>query len=81
MLDVARWLAEQGLGNYADAFADNGIDGDIMPDLTDADLKELGLNLGDRKRLLRAIAALDAQDRRLSQAQRPQFPAKPNGGS
>jgi class 3 adenylate cyclase len=66
MLDVARWLTEQGLGRYAKVFAENGIDGDILPDLTDADLKELGLNLGDRKRLLKAIAALDAgptQDR------------------
>jgi class 3 adenylate cyclase/tetratricopeptide (TPR) repeat protein len=60
MLDVARWLAEHGLGHHTEAFAENGIDGDILRDLTDADLKELGLNLGDRKRLLKAIAALDA---------------------
>ena len=39
---------------------ENGIAGDILRELTDADLKELGLNLGDRKRLLKAIAALDA---------------------
>jgi class 3 adenylate cyclase len=66
MLDVARWLAEQGLGRHAKAFAESGIAGDILRDLTDADLKELGLNLGDRKRLLKAIATLDAvptQDR------------------
>jgi class 3 adenylate cyclase/tetratricopeptide (TPR) repeat protein len=66
MLDVARWLAEQGLGHHAEAFAENGIAGDILRELTDADLKELGLNLGDRKRLLKAIAALEAgpaQDR------------------
>ena len=60
MLDVSRWLAEQGLGHHAEAFAENGIAGDILRELTDADLKELGLNLGDRKRLLKAIAALDA---------------------
>jgi class 3 adenylate cyclase/predicted ATPase len=60
MLDVARWLAEQGLGHHAEAFAENGIAGDVLRDLTDADLKELGLNLGDRKRLLKAITALDA---------------------
>jgi class 3 adenylate cyclase len=66
MVDVSRWLAEQGLGHHAEAFAENGIAGDILRELTDADLKELGLNLGDRKRLLKAIAALDAgptQDR------------------
>src|ERR671918_2878121 len=66
MLDVARWLTEQGLGHHAEAFAENGIAADILRELTDADLKELGLNLGDRKRLLKAIGALDAgptQDR------------------
>jgi class 3 adenylate cyclase len=66
MVDLSRWLVEQGLGHHAEAFAQNGIAGDVLRDLTDADLKELGLNLGDRKRLLKAIAALDpegAQDR------------------
>jgi hypothetical protein len=43
MLDVARWLAEQGLGHHTEAFAENGIAGDVLGDLTDADLKELGL--------------------------------------
>ena len=60
MLDVSRWLAEQGLGHHAEVFAKNGIAGDVLGDLTDADLKELGLSLGDRKRLLKAIAAPDA---------------------
>jgi class 3 adenylate cyclase len=58
MLDVSRWLADQGLGHHAEAFTENGIAGDILRELTDADLKELGLNLGDRKRLLKAIGAL-----------------------
>ena len=60
MLDVARWLAERGLGHHAEAFAENGIAGDVLCELTDADLRELGLNLGDRKRLLKAMAALSA---------------------
>jgi class 3 adenylate cyclase len=59
MVDVSRWLAEQGLGHYADTFAENGIAGDILHELTDDELKELGLNLGGRKRLLKAIAALN----------------------
>ena len=59
-MDVSRWLAEQGLGHHAEVFAKNGIAGDVLRDLTDTDLKELGLNLGDRKRLLKAIAALPA---------------------
>jgi predicted ATPase/class 3 adenylate cyclase len=65
-VDVSRWLAKQGLGHHAEVFAKNGVAGDILRDLTDSDLKELGLNLGDRKRLLKAIAALDSgptQDR------------------
>jgi class 3 adenylate cyclase len=61
MFDVSRWLPDQGLGHHAEAFARNGIAGDVLRDLTNADLKELGLNLGDRKRLLKAIAALDAR--------------------
>ena len=60
MVDVSRWLAEQGLGHHAEVFAENGIGDDVLRDLTDSDLKELGLNLGDRKRLLRAIGALNA---------------------
>ena len=59
MIDVADWLAEQGLAEHARAFAANRIGADVLRELTDADLKELGLNLGDRKRLLKAIAALD----------------------
>ena len=86
MVDVSRWLAEQGLGHHAEAFAKNGIAGDILRDLTDTDLKELGLNLGDRKRLLKAIAALDAgstEDRvgRSSQRRRRRFLAKPSAVS
>jgi SAM domain (Sterile alpha motif) len=53
---LARWLAEQGLGHHAKAFADNGIDRDFLRDLTDADLKEPWSNLGDRKRPLKAGA-------------------------
>ena len=60
MLDVARWLAELGLGHHVDAFVENGIGGDILLELTDSDLKELGLNLGDRKRLFRAIETFAA---------------------
>ena len=43
MFDVARWLAEQGLEQYADAFAANAIDGDVLRKLTGEDLKELGV--------------------------------------
>jgi class 3 adenylate cyclase/predicted ATPase len=79
MVDVSSWLAEQGLGHHAQAFAENGIAGDILRDLTDADLKELGLNLGDRKRLLKAIAALAAGPARdqVATAEQTMTPAVP----
>ena len=59
MIDVARWLAGLGLGHHVKAFRENGIGADVLRDLTDADLRELGLNLGDRRRLLKAVAAIE----------------------
>lgn len=53
-----QWLEGIGLGQYADIFARHQLDFDVFPDLTEADLAELGVPLGDRKRLLRAIASL-----------------------
>jgi class 3 adenylate cyclase/predicted ATPase len=57
-MDVANWLRNLGLSRYEAAFSENSIDADVLPDLTDGDLLHLGVNLGDRKRLLRAIASL-----------------------
>jgi class 3 adenylate cyclase/predicted ATPase len=56
--DVATWLKELGLERYEPAFRDNEITSAVLPKLTDADLKELGLPLGPRKLLLEAIASL-----------------------
>src|SRR3954471_10964673 len=61
MTPFRTWLAEIGFGNYADGFAANKIDFDVIHQMTDADLRELGLALGDRKRLLQAIARLNGQ--------------------
>src|SRR5580700_11167266 len=61
MTPFGTWLAEIGLGRYDAVFASNEIDFDVIRSLTDADLRELGLALGDRKRLLRAVAKLDLQ--------------------
>src|SRR5215211_6839943 len=55
----AEWLASIGLGEYAQRFADNGIDLSVLRDLTEHDLKELGVLLGHRRKMLRAIAKLD----------------------
>jgi class 3 adenylate cyclase/predicted ATPase len=55
---IRNWLASLGLSEYTDAFIENRIDLPILPDLTDQDLKDLGVLLGDRRRILRAIAEL-----------------------
>ena len=62
---ITDWLEKLGLGQYAQRFVENEITLSILPDLTDADLKELGVSaLGHRRLLLRAIAALDNVERR-----------------
>ena len=58
---TTEWLETLGLGQYAGHFAEHEITVSILPDLTDADLKELGVSaLGHRRILLRAIAELSA---------------------
>ena len=62
---ITDWLEKLGLGQYAQQFVENEITLSILPDLTDADLKELGVSaLGHRRLLLRAIAALDNVEKR-----------------
>src|SRR5262249_45277528 len=58
MTSTAEWLESIGLGEYAQRFAENAIDFSILRDLTDQDLKELGVLLGHRRKMLRAIAGL-----------------------
>jgi class 3 adenylate cyclase len=58
MDNVGDWLRSLGLGRYEPKFRDAEIGEDVLPELTEADLIELGLPLGDRKRLLKAIALL-----------------------
>ena len=60
-MDLAEWLRGLGLEQYAPAFRDNDIDGEILVRLTAEDLRELGVaSIGHRRRLLDAIAALAA---------------------
>src|SRR6266540_1190298 len=61
-MDVEKWLRGLGLQQYVAAFHDNAIDAETLPELTEADLEKLGVVLGHRKRLLKAIAALAAPD-------------------
>ncbi|MEY2487197.1 MAG: hypothetical protein QOH39_2845 [Verrucomicrobiota bacterium] len=58
MTKLLEWLKELGLEQYAGVLADNDIDFDILSDLTESDLEKLGLSLGHRRKLLRALAAL-----------------------
>jgi SAM domain (Sterile alpha motif) len=55
---MADWLEELGMSEYAQRFAENAIDLSVLPDLTDQDLEKIGVLLGHRRKILRAIAAL-----------------------
>jgi len=69
---IGAWLRELGLERYEQTFQDGEIDSEVLPDLTDTDLRELDIPLGPRKKLLKAIAAL-AKDERHAEAERRQL--------
>src|SRR5215213_9873985 len=57
-VDIAAWLRSLGLERHEEAFRANEIDWEVLPELGEADLEKLGLPLGPRKKLLKAIAGL-----------------------
>ena len=59
-MDLGGWLRSLGLEQYEPVFRENEIDSEVLSELTESDLEKLGLPLGHRKRLLKAIAALAA---------------------
>src|SRR5580693_7251360 len=59
MQQIADWLEKLGMSEYAQRFAENRIDFSVLRELTDQDLKDLGVVLGDRRKMLRAIADID----------------------
>src|SRR2546429_1366607 len=61
MKDIAEWLASLDLGEYAQRFAENAIDLSVIRDLTENDLEKLGVLLGHRRKMLRAIAELQGE--------------------
>src|SRR5215467_8910131 len=73
MQQVTDWLDKLGLAEYAQRFAKNRIDLSVLPHLTDQHLKELGVALGDRLKMLHAIGELTA----VSAASPPSTIAKP----
>jgi len=59
MKQIADWLNQLGMHEYTQRCAENDIDFDILPDLSDMDLEKIGItSLGHRRKLLRAIANL-----------------------
>ena len=60
MHQIADWLGNLGMPEYALRFAEKRIDFSVLPDLTDQGLEKLGVVLGDRRKMLRAIANLEA---------------------
>lgn len=58
MQDIAKWLENIGLSEYSQRFVENGIDISVLPHLADQDLKELGVLLGHRRKILAAISRL-----------------------
>jgi class 3 adenylate cyclase/predicted ATPase len=75
-MDVGDWLRSLGLGRYEATFRENEIDTDILPELTEIDLEKLGVPLGHRKRLLKAIASLAATEKLASASERA--PVRPD---
>jgi class 3 adenylate cyclase/predicted ATPase len=71
MQQIADWLEKLGMSEYAQRFAENRIDFSVLRELTDQDLKELGVLLGDRRKMLRAIADIDNIEKNI-----PAAPAK-----
>jgi class 3 adenylate cyclase len=65
-MDVASWLRSIGLEQYEAIFRENAIDLSVLPDLTDQDLEKLGVLLGHRRKLQRAIANLETTARAAS---------------
>jgi len=59
MTDMKQWLEQHGLGKYAELLAENEVDFEVLPELEEVDLERIGLALGPRKKLLKAIRELD----------------------
>jgi len=58
MQQIADWLKTLGMSEYAQRFAENDIDIAVLPHLTDQHLKDLGVSLGHRLKILHAVAQL-----------------------
>src|ERR1700730_4603351 len=67
-MQIADWLQKLGMSEYAQRFAENRIDLSVLPDLTDQDLEKMGVVLGDRRKILRAISLIASEAPAVPQA-------------
>ena len=70
MQQIADWLEKLGMSEYAQRFAENEIDVSVLRHLTDQDLKDIGVLLGHRRKMLRG----DRRACRCSTRQRRSLP-------
>jgi class 3 adenylate cyclase/predicted ATPase len=78
-LEIRDWLEQLGLGHHAQSFVENEVGPDLLPELTNEDLKDLGVvKLGERKSILKAIAERSATDQPASSE--PSEPTAPSEG-
>ncbi|MHA1153158.1 MAG: AAA family ATPase, partial [Alphaproteobacteria bacterium] len=75
--DIDHWMKGLGLSKYSEIFAENEVDLEVLPDLTEQDLKDLGIPLGHRKKLLKAIAALSEGAEQVGHAAKPAAASPP----
>jgi class 3 adenylate cyclase len=76
MQQISDWLKKLGMSEYADRFVENRIDLSVLPDLTDQDLEKLGVLLGDRRKILRAIRDLGNVSAAVTTPSRPTEPTR-----
>ena len=78
--DLGVWLKSIRMGKYLQLFIEHEIDVDVLPELTDDDLKELDIPLGSRRRLLKAVEETDNLHAEVAMAvSRMNTAAKPTG--
>jgi hypothetical protein len=76
-LEIADWLRGLSLERYVETFRNNAIELEVLPELTEADLEKIGVLLGHRKIMLKAIAALGPQAAQPLPEPAPAVPARP----
>ncbi len=60
--DIGEWLQDLGLERYEGVFVENEIDLDALPYITEQDLKEIGVALGARRKILATVAAMGVSE-------------------